>query len=313
MTFEVQILGSNSALSAHGRHPTAQVLRFGSRQFLIDCGEGTQQRMQRYKTKPFKIEKIFISHLHGDHYFGLIGLLTSFHLLQRKTPLTIYAPAPLEQIIQLQLAVANTVLSYPLSFYTTQDKEAEVIFEDEHLCVTSIPLTHRIPCTGFIFKEKKFPRRINADAVKALELSPEMYEQLRAGYDINDLQGQFHYNGTLTTAADAPRSYAYCTDTIYKPDIIPHLKGADLLYHEATFNRECSERAQQTFHSTTEDAAKIALQAEVKTLLIGHFSSKYPELQTLLDESKAIFPATKLALEGQTFEIGPVAAEVEFT
>lgn len=304
MTFEVQILGSNSALAAHGRHPSAQLLRYGSRQLLIDCGEGTQMRLQRFKAKPFKIDHIFISHLHGDHYFGLIGLLTSYHLLQRKTALTIYGPPELQAILQLQLDAANTELSYPLVFTATQAREPEVLLDDESLSVTSFPLAHRIPCTGFIFREKKHPRKIIADAVSSLNLTAEMYADLRQGKDILDLNGVFHSNESLTEATVACRSYAYCSDTLYKPDIIPLINGVDLLYHEATFSRDSEERAKQTFHCTTIEAARIATEANVKQLLIGHFSSKYLDLKPLLIEATEVFPNTLLAIEGEVINVG---------
>jgi ribonuclease Z len=310
LTFEVQILGSNSALAAHGRHPTAQILRYGQRQFLIDCGEGTQMRLQRFKAKPFKIDHIFISHLHGDHYFGLIGLLTSFHLLQRKTPLTIYGPPQLELIIKIQLEVANTTLNYPLHIVATQAEKFEKLLDDDQICVSSFPLTHRIPCTGFIFQEKKHPRKINPETTAGLPLSAEMYEALRLGQDITDLDGRVHENAQLTQATTPARSYAYCTDTLYQPDIVPYLNGVDLLYHEATFSREAFLRAKETFHCTTEEAALIAHQAQVKKLLIGHFSSKYTDLNSLLEEATQVFPHTSLALEGQVF---PITSEITGT
>jgi len=304
LTFEVQILGSNSALAAHGRHPTAQLLRYGSRQMLIDCGEGTQVRLQRFKSKPFKIEYIFISHLHGDHYFGLIGLLTSFHLLQRKSSLTIFGPPQLEPILRLQLDAANTVLNYPLIFKATQADVPEILLEDDSLIVSSFPLDHRIPCTGFLFREKKPPRKINPKATAGITLKAETYEALRRGENITDANGVFHLNECLTEATSPCRTYAYCTDTLYKPDIIPMITGVDLLYHEATFSKDCEERAKQTFHSTSVEAAQIAAKANVKQLLIGHFSSKYIDLQPLLTETAEVFSNTRLAIEGETFSIG---------
>jgi ribonuclease Z len=309
LTFEIQILGSNSALAAHGRHPSAQLLRYGSRQILIDCGEGTQMRLQRFKAKPFKIDHIFISHLHGDHYFGLIGLLTSYHLLQRKTALTIFGPPQLQAILQLQLDAANTQLSYPLVFKATQANAPELLLDDESLSVTSFPLAHRIPCTGFIFREKKHPRKIVPDAVSGLHLTAEMYDALRQGKDVVDSNGGFHANESLTESTVACRSYAYCSDTLYKPDIIPLISGLDLLYHEATFSKDCEERAKQTFHSTTSEAAQIAAAAKVKQLLIGHFSSKYLDLQPLLIEAAEVFTNTRLAIEGDTISIGSNALE----
>lgn len=303
MDFEVLILGCNSALAAHGRHPTAQLLRHHNKQFLIDCGEGTQMQLQEFKSKPFKIEQIFISHLHGDHYFGLIGLITTYHLLQRKTPLTIFGPKALEPIIRLQLEVANTSLCYDLQFVATQTTSKELIYEDDLLKVYSFPLYHRIPCTGFLFEEKRHLRKINKETSKSLKLSPELYEQLRKGEDIIDEKGVFHSNESLTLDAPGIRKYAYCSDTVYSPDILEFIEHANVLYHEATFMNDAEERAQQTFHSTTGQAGLIASKAQVKKLIIGHFSSKYTDLKPLLNETQQVFPDTQLAEEGRTYLI----------
>lgn len=304
MTFSVQILGANSALAAHGRHPSSQLLRLENRSFLIDCGEGTQMQLQKFKCKPFKIEHILISHLHGDHYFGLIGLLTTYHLLQRKNTLYVYGPPALEKIIQFQLEVANTVLSYPLIFRATQAERDEIIFEDDFISIQTIPLKHRIPCTGFIFREKRFPRKINSEKIIGLELSHEMYTDLRKGLNITDANGVFHANEQLTLPGSTPKSYAYCTDTLFYPEIVEYIKEVDLLYHEATFMEEHEERALQTFHSTSKQAAKIAVLANAKQLLLGHFSSKYPSLKPILSEALEVFSDTILAEEGIVINIG---------
>lgn len=303
MIFEVQILGSNSALADHGRHPTSQLVRFHHHHFLIDCGEGTQMRMQLFKVKRFKISHIFISHLHGDHYFGLIGLLTTFQLLKRNTPLTIVGPANLEPIIRLQLEAGNTQLNYPLHFKFTQDQEKEVVFEDEWIKVSSFPLSHRIACTGFLFEEKSSPRRINPDAIKGLHLSSKHYEDLKYGYPIIDNDGIAHTNESLTFASFKNRAYAYCSDTKFLPSLKDIIQGVDLLYHEATFMHDAELRAEETGHSTTIQAATQALQSNVKHLVIGHFSSKYIQLNPLLAESQRIFKETSLAIEGTVFQI----------
>lgn len=303
MIFEVQILGSNSALADHGRHPTSQVVRFHHHHFLIDCGEGTQLRMQHFKIKRFKISHIFISHLHGDHYFGLIGLLTTFQLLRRNTPLTIVAPPNLEPIIRLQLEAGNTQLNYPLHFIYTQDKEKEVVFEDEWIKVSSFPLAHRIACTGFLFEEKSCPRRINSEAIKGLNLSSKHYEELKYGIDIIDNDGISHSNESLTFNPFKQRKYAYCSDTKFLPSLKDIIQGVDLLYHEATFMQDAEARAEETGHSTTIQAATQALQSEVKHLIIGHFSSKYIQLSPLLTESQSVFEETSLAIEGTVFQI----------
>ena len=217
MDFEVQILGSNSAMSSHGRHPSSQLLKIHHHTFLIDCGEGTQFQLQKFKCKPFKISCIFISHLHGDHYFGLIGLLTTFQLLRRESKLTIIGPPQLEQIIQLQLAVSESVLTYPLEFISTITSASEVIYENNDVVVTSFPLKHRIPCTGFVFREKLYPRKIHPEIIKKYKFSPEGYEDLRNGLDVCDLSGQLHKNEELTIKGWKPRAYANCTDTQYLP------------------------------------------------------------------------------------------------
>jgi ribonuclease Z len=303
LDFEVLILGCNSALAAHGRHPTAQLLRHHNKLFLIDCGEGTQMQLQKFKAKPFKIEQIFISHLHGDHYFGLIGLITTYHLLQRKTPLTVFGPKALEPIIRLQLEVANTSLCYELRFVATQTSSKELIYEDELLKVYSFPLYHRIPCTGYLFEEKKQLRKINKEKTKDLTLNPELYAQLRRGEDILDEDGVFHSNESLTLDVPAARKYAYCTDTMYSPSILEYIEHVNLLYHEATFMNDAQERAQQTFHSTTGQAGLMASNAHVQKLIIGHFSSKYIDLKPLLNESQQVFQNTELAEEGRIYLI----------
>lgn len=303
MDFEVQILGSNSAMSSHGRHPSSQLLKINNHTFLLDCGEGTQFQLQKFKCKPFRISHIFISHLHGDHYFGLIGLLTTFQLLRRESQLTIIGPPQLEQIIMLQLSVSDSVLNYPLEFIVTNAEITEVVFENNELSVTSFPLKHRIPCTGFLFREKLRPRKINSEVIKHFQMSPQGYDDLRNGLDIYDLSGHFHTNEELTIQGDSPRAYAYCTDTIFLPSIIPIVQGVNLLYHESTFIGEAVEKAKDTFHSTTLQAATIALEAQVEELIVGHFSSKYADLNILLEECKTIFKSSHLAIEGQVFKI----------
>lgn len=288
---------------SHGRHPSSQLLRIQQQTFLIDCGEGTQFQLQKFKCKPFRINCVFISHLHGDHYFGLIGLLTTFQLLRRESKLVIIGPPQLEEIIKLQLAVANSVLTYPIEFIVTQHEVPKVVFENDEVEVTSFPLEHRINCTGFLFKEKTANRRINPEAIQHLNLSPDHFHQLRDGKDVIDLNGTFHANTTLTLSGHPPRSYAYCTDTLFLRSIIPIVQNVDLLYHETTFMHEAIERAVLTFHSTTIQAATIAKEASVKKLLIGHFSSKYTDLQILLDECKEIFENTALSIEGEVFSI----------
>ena len=304
MPFKIQILGSNSAIFAHGRHPTSQLLQIHKDTFLVDCGEGTQYQMQKYKAKPFKISCVFISHLHGDHYFGLIGLLTSFHLLRRTDKLTVVGLPGLKEVIKLQLDVAGTKLAYPLEFIETKHEAVlDKIYESERVEVFTFPLRHKIPCTAFLFKEKEPLKRINSEAIIVLNLTIENYQELRFGQDIIDADQVFHKNEKLTLLGYLPRSYAYCTDTLYTPSIVEYIKEVDLLYHETTFMKNEVERAKVTFHSTTVQAARIADLANAGRLLIGHFSSRYADTQPLLEECMEVFPLTIVAVEGVVYSI----------
>ena len=262
MIFSVTILGSNSAIPTLLRNPSAHLLNVNERIFLIDCAEGTQLQLRKYKIHFQRIKHILISHLHGDHYFGLIGLLTTFHLLGRKTELHLYAPPELEEIIRVQLDASLTQLLYPLIFHPIVSDDLHLIMEDERVTVHAFPLDHRIPTYGFVFREKIKVRKI-----------------------------------------PAKRSYAYCSDTAYSEKIIPYVQKVDLLYHEATFMQDKAKAAAEKFHSTTVEAATIALKSRVKKLLIGHYSARYEELQPLLDEAREIFPETYLAEDGKTFTI----------
>jgi len=304
MAFEVTILGSNSALPAHGRHPTSQVLCMQERLFLIDCGEATQIQLERNKVRYGKIEHVFISHLHGDHFFGLVGLITSFHLNHREKPLTVFCPKGLDEIIQLQLKYSDTQLRYPLQFEFYTPANGKVIFENDTMTVETLKLTHRIPCAGFVFREKPVSgKNINPEAIEQYHLTIQQIQQIKKGEDLTLADGTVVPNEQLTAKPYAPRSYAYCTDTAYEESIIHYIEGADLLYHEATFDQAHEARAKETFHSTTIQAARIAQKSRVKKLLLGHFSARYTNLEELLVEAKTIFPNTELALEGKKFEI----------
>ncbi|MBK9733060.1 MAG: ribonuclease Z [Chitinophagaceae bacterium] len=302
MTFEVTILGSNSALPAHGRHPTSQVLNHNEKLFLIDCGEGTQIQLTNYRIKRSKINQIFISHLHGDHYYGLIGLLTSYHLLKRVEPLHLFCPKGLKEILDLNFKYSDTHLTYELVVHEIDCSSSKLVFENEHLSVTTIPMKHRIPCCGFLFREKARDRRILPEKLEQFEIPLSNIVDLKAGKDVT-VGGRTIANHELTGEPPAPRCYAFCSDTLYSEHFLTQVKGVDLLYHEATFMEESAERASLTFHSTTLQAAKIALKAEVKKLLIGHFSAKYEDLQLVLQEAASIFPDTQLAIEGLTIQI----------
>lgn len=304
MAFEVTILGSNSALPAHGRHPTSQVLHVHDHLFLIDCGEGAQIRLEKYKIKHGKIDDIFISHLHGDHFFGLIGLITSYHLNHREKPLTIFCPKGLDEIINVQLKYSDTHLRYPLRFEFFNPKNGALLYENDFMQVETLQLMHRIPCAGFVFREKPSTQKnIKAEAIAQYNLSIPQIQQIKKGQDLALADGSVIKNADLTQKAHHPRSYAYCTDTLYQESIIPYIAGVDLLYHEATFDQSHEARAQETFHCTTKQAALIAQKANVQKLLIGHFSARYKTLDELLSETKAFFPNTELAIEGKKFEI----------
>lgn len=302
MPFEVFILGNNSAIPAHGRHPTSQVVQIKEQLFLVDCGEGTQMQLAKYKIRKSKFNHIFISHLHGDHYFGLIGLITSYHLMRRPQPLHIYGPAQLLDIINLQLAVSNTTLAYELIFHTVTVDGETVLFEDEDLIISSFPVIHRIPTVGFLFKEKSGLRKFKAEKVSELDFPFQVIAELKKGNDV-EWEGKKLIADEWTLPPAIPRSYAFCADTIYHEELKKYISGCDLIYHEATFMEESTERAVITFHSTARQAATMAKIIGVKKLLIGHFSAKYDDLQPLLAEAKEIFPETELAIEGLQFSI----------
>ncbi len=295
------ILGNNSAIPAFGRNPTSQVLQTSETAYLIDCGEGTQNQMKKYKIKTGQISHIFISHLHGDHYFGLIGLLASLSLTGRTQPIHIFAPALLQQIIELQLAAADSTLCYPMHFHALE-KEGSIM-NDNKVSVSCFKVTHRIECWGFLFKEIKNPRSIDAERAKAYEIPSSFYKNLQKGENYTTKKGTIISNDEVTIAASPAKSYAYCADTVYDESIIEKVKNVDLLYHETTYLKALDERAALHFHSTTEQAGIIARKAEVKNLLIGHFSSKYELLDDFLAETRSEFAPTNLAIEGMCFRI----------
>ncbi len=299
--FALTILGSNSAIPAYGRNPTAQVLQTSEENILIDCGEGTQMQLARHKIKRSRINRIFISHLHGDHYFGLIGLLTSMDLMNRTQPLHIHAPAELENIIQIHLKASYSVMGYPLHFHALPGDGC--IVDEPSLRVDCFPVDHRIACWGFLFSEKKNPRKVIPERAKSFEIPPLFYEQLQRGKDFITAKGTIIPNDEVTEAARPPRRYAYCADTLYDESLVDIVRGVDLLYHETTYLKNQEEKASQRFHSTTVQAATIAKKAEVGQLVIGHFSAKYEHLEPFLEEASEIFPRTILALEGSCIQV----------
>lgn len=299
--FGVTILGNNSAIPAYDRHPTSQVVTLNDQLFLIDCGEGTQMQIARYKIRRSKIHHIFISHLHGDHYFGLIGLITSMGLLGRESELHLYAPAALKDIINLQLSVAVTSLPFPLIFHPLE-KEG-IIADDPKFQVECFSTKHRIPCWGFIIREKKKPRKILKQKVLEYDIPATYYDRLKDGYDYENKDGEVIKNDAVTFANTPAKSYGYCSDTIYDEGISIKAKNVTVLYHEATYLKNEAEKAAARFHSTSIQAAEIAVKAGVQRLLMGHFSSKYESLDAFLTEAQEVFLNTDLAIEGVTYRI----------
>ncbi|MCF3109747.1 ribonuclease Z [Niabella sp. CC-SYL272] len=297
----ITILGNNSAVPAFDRHPTSQVLTTPNRSFLIDCGEGTQIQLIRYKIRRSRISHIFISHLHGDHYFGLVGLLNSFALLGRQQELHVVAPPALQEVLELQFKLADTRIPYPLHFHAINAPGYLMTVDD--IAIHSFKTDHRIECFGFIFKEQKKPRRINAEAVKQHQVHYSWFEELQQGNDYTAPDGTLIKNEQLTEAAPRGKTYAFCADTRYDESFISNIQGADMIYHEATYLDNFAAQAHLRFHSTSKEAARIAQKANVKKLLIGHFSSRYDILDAFETEAREIFPNTDLALEGVCYRI----------
>lgn len=297
----VTILGNNSAVPAFDRHPTSQVVTMDGTNFLVDCGEGTQIQMIKYRIRRAKISHVFISHLHGDHYFGLVGLITTFGLLSHQQELHIYGPSPLQEIIELQLKVANTVLPYPLYFHTIT-KNA-ILADSEKFEVRCFRTNHRIECYGFVFTEKKKPRKINLEKVKEFGIPQSFYKKLEEGMDYIAKDDSQIKNEWVTFPAPKGKTYAFCADTRYDESIIPHILDSDMIYHETTYLDNLQTKAEERFHSTSRQAAVIAKKARVKKLLIGHFSSKYDTLEEFETEAREIFENTEIALEGVTYRI----------
>jgi ribonuclease Z len=303
MKFEVTILGSGSALPTLQRNPSAHFVECNNRYILIDCAEGTQIQLRKFKVKFQKIDAILITHLHGDHYFGLVGLISSMHLLGRDKKLLIVGPEHLESLIRPQLELGGHQLNFEMEFKALPYPSSEVVFEDKKVQITCFPLVHRIPTHGFMICEKAAKFKLNKEAFDEYGLKLEDIPKIKEGYDITLENGTMIPNEKLTVQPESPKKYAYCSDTKYTEKFLPYIHGVDLLYHEATFLEEHRSRAKQTYHSTAGDAAKIAKQAEAKKLIIGHFSSRYQDFEEHEVEAQLIFENTVLAEDGMTLQV----------
>ena len=298
---KLSILGCYSATPRIIAHTTSQVLETRGHLFLIDCGEGTQVELRRHKIKFNQIKHIFISHLHGDHYFGLVGLISTFRLLTRETDLHIYGPKGLKELITLQMKLANSWTNFKLIFHELSSKSSELIYEDEKIAVHTIPLDHRVYTNGFLFKEKPFDRKLDIDKAKARNIDKAYFRKLKQGYDVVNEQGTIISNSEVTFEGHQPKSYAFCSDTAYKEDIIPIIKDVDLLYHESTFMDAHEHLCAKTKHSTAKQAATIALKANASQLILGHYSTRYGNLEGFKAEAETVFKAVLLAEDGKVF------------
>jgi ribonuclease Z len=304
MSIVLTILGCHSATPRVNAYPTSQYLEINSRHFLVDCGEGTQRQMRKYKVGFSKINQIFISHLHGDHVFGLVGLISTFGILNREKPLHIFGPKGIKELITTQLNISQSHVKYELNFTELSSKKSELIFEDEKVEVRTIPLNHRIYTNGYLFKEKLRPRNLNIDAIKKIEeIEVCDYNNLKAGRDYTLQSGEIIKNELLTFDPPKPLSYAYCSDTSYKPDIVDIISNADLLYHESTFLSDREDLAQKTGHSTAKQAAEIANTANVGKLILGHYSSRYTDINLFRKEAQEIHQPVELAEAGKKINI----------
>jgi ribonuclease Z len=301
---KVTILGSSSALPTSGRYPSAHVLNAHERLFLIDCGEGTQMQLRKTRIRFAKINHIFISHLHGDHIFGLYGLLSTFSLMGRENPIHLYAPEKYEAILKTHLSDFDIKLSFRIDFIPLYGNDPLKILDDKYLTVTSFPLKHRIPAYGFLFREKLSERNIIAECIEKYQIPLVRIPAVKKGEDFITTDGKIIKNEELTLPPRQPLSYAYCSDTKYFKRLASFVKEVTLLYHEATFDKSKADLAEITGHSTTIDAAKTAMDAAVGKLIIGQFSARYKDVTPLVDEARTIFPQTYPAIDGETYEVG---------
>jgi len=298
---KLNILGCYAATPRSFTNPSSQVLEINNNLFLIDCGEGTQVQLRKNKIKFSRIKHVFISHLHGDHCYGLVGLISTFRLLNRETELHVYGPKGIKEIITLQLRLSNSWTNYPLYFHELTSKEPQLLYENEKVSVETIPLDHRIYTNGFLFKEKQGDRKLLVNKALEYNIDVSLYNSLKKGKDVTSETGELIPNELVTTAPVAPKSYAYCSDTAFYPKMIPQIKDATVLYHESTFLEDRANLAAPTKHSTAKQAATIAREADVKKLILGHYSTRYTIINLFKEEACSIFPEVELADDGKVF------------
>ncbi|MCD8102707.1 MAG: ribonuclease Z [Alistipes sp.] len=303
MNFRITVLGTGSALPAAGNHHSAHAVNVHEQYYLVDCGEGTQSRLYRYGINPQKIRAVFLTHLHGDHIYGIFPLLSTLGLMGKKTPLPVYAPEPFGEMIELYRRYMDTDLPYEIQYHPVDTTAHGVIYENRVLTVSTVPLRHRKPAAGYLFGEKTPPRNVRKEAIAKHSLGIAQIVAAKNGEDITTAEGLTLPNGEITYVPYTPRSYAYISDTLYSGKVVKLVQGVDLLYHEATFSQADKATAKATGHSTAADAAKAALNAGAGELLIGHFSGRYKDTSLLLDEARQVFPRTSIAVEGRTYEI----------
>ena len=299
---KLTILGCHSATPTASTHPTAQILEIKGHLFLIDCGEGTQMQLRKYRVKFSRIRHIFISHLHGDHFFGLPGLISTFLLLGREAELHIYSPKGIKQAILLLLKLGKAYTNFPLYFHELEETTPQVIYEDDKVTVETIPLKHRVYTNGFLFKEKLEDRKLDVDAARNLNIDLSYYNKIKQGFDVENKDGKLISNKDITFDPPAPKSYAYCSDTEYNPEMVPQIEGATVLYHESTFLDEHYHLAEKTKHSTAKESAVIARKAKVGTLILGHYSGRYGKLELFRKEAQEVFDNVELAEDGKSFQ-----------
>lgn len=305
MSIAVTILGNSSAKPTASGHPSAQVVNVNEQYFLVDAGEGVQRQMARRGISALKLRAVFISHLHGDHMYGLFPLLSTLGLYGRRTPLRIYAPRPFGEMLECFLRLCETNLPYTPEWVEVDTTKHQIIFENDSTEVWSLPLRHRIPTAGYLFRQKEPALNVKKYAIERYDLSVKQIVDAKRGEDIVLESGEVLSNDAITYRPYSTLSYAYCSDTNYSARLARMVEGVDVLYHEATYAADMRKTAKERGHSTTEDAAKVAKMAGVGRLLIGHFSSRYKDLSLLLNEARAMFPATDIAREGETFLIEP--------